>query len=148
MTLSKFFKHSLPIGIAGIAVNIFLFATNLYYELVVPIIENSSLEGAAFKFFDYLIFFTPCIFMVLFAAYIIAGQIYNKKYHVRNEEKVTEKLVEKNEAVQKVLDDKAEFLSHKYYTNCPNCGSVREENKTVCSFCGASLIIEKDKEKK
>ena len=148
MTLNKFFKYSLQIGIAGIVINIFLFVTNLYYELVVPVIENSSLEGAVFIFLDNLIFYTPCIFMALFVAYIIAGQIYNKKYHVRNEEKVTEKLIEKNEAVQKVLDDKAEFLSHKYYTNCPNCGSVREENKSVCSFCGASLIIEKDKEKK
>ncbi|MCR4557751.1 MAG: hypothetical protein K5779_08015 [Saccharofermentans sp.] len=145
MTLNKFFKYSLQIGIAGIVINIFLFVTNLYYELVVPVIENSSLEGAVFIFLDNLIFYTPCIFMVLFVAYIVTGQIYNKKYHVRNEDKVTEKLVEKNEAVQKVLDDKAEFLKHKYYTNCPNCGSVREENKTVCSFCGASLIIEKDK---
>ena len=145
MTLNKFFKYSLQIGIAGIVINIFLFVTNLYYELVVPVIENSSLEGAVFIFLDNLIFYTPCIFMVLFVAYIVTGQIYNKKYHVRNEDKVTEKLIEKNEAVQKVLDDKAEFLKHKYYTNCPNCGSVREENKTVCSFCGASLIIEKDK---
>ena len=145
MTPNKFFKYSLQIGIAGIVINIFLFVTNLYYELVVPVIENSSLEGAVFIFLDNLIFYTPCIFMVLFVAYIVTGQIYNKKYHVRNEDKVTEKLVEKNEAVQKVLDDKAEFLKHKYYTNCPNCGSVREENKTVCSFCGASLIIEKDK---
>ena len=145
MTLNKFFKYSLQIGIAGIVINIFLFVTNLYYELVVPVIENSSLEGAVFNILDNLIFYTPCIFMVLFVAYIVAGQIYNKKYHVRTEDKVTEKLVEKNEAVQKVLDDKAEFLKHKYYTNCPNCGSVREENKTVCSFCGASLIIEKDK---
>ena len=145
MTLTKFFKYSLPIGIAGIAVNIFLFATNFYYELVVPIIENSSLEGPLFTFFDYLIFYTPCIFMALFVAYIIAGQIYMKKAHAKNEDKVTENLMEKNAAVQNVLNEKAEFLKYKYYTNCPNCGSVRVENTNVCSFCGASLIIEEDK---
>ena len=147
MKLTKFFKYSLPIGIAGIVLNIILFATNLYYELVVPIIENSSLEGAVFSFFDNLIFYTPCIFMVLFAAYIVAGQIYMKKAHAKNEDKVTEKLMVKNAEVQKELDKQADFLKHKYYTNCPTCGAVRVENTTVCSFCGASLIIEEEEKK-
>ena len=53
MTLNKFFKYSLQIGIAGIVINIFLFVTNLYYELVVPVIENSSLEGAVFIFVSF-----------------------------------------------------------------------------------------------
>ena len=147
MTLTKFFKYSLPIGIAGIVLNIILFATNLYYELVVPIIENSSLEGAVFSFFDNLIFYTPCIFMVLFAAYIVAGQIYMKKAHAKNEDKVTEKLMVKNAEVQKELDKQADFLKHKYYTNYPKCGAVRVENTNVCSFCGASLIIEEEEKK-
>ena len=109
--LTKFFKYSLPIGIAGIVLNIFLFATNLYYELVVPVIENSSLEGAAFTFFDYLIFYTPCIFMVLFIVYIVLGQIYMKRKHAKNEDKVTEDLIIKNAEVQKVLNEKADFLN-------------------------------------
>ena len=146
MMLTKFFKYSLPIGIAGIVLNIFLFATNLYYELVVPIIENSSLEGDIFTFLDYLIFYTPCIFMALFVVYIVLGQIYMKRKHAKNEDKVTEDLMIKNAEVQKVLNEKADFLKYKYYTNCPNCGSVRVENTKVCSFCGASLIIEEDKE--
>ena len=145
MFLTRFFKYSLPIGIAGIILNVFLFATNLFYELVVPVIENSSLEGSAFKFYDDLIFYTPCIFMVLFAMYIVIGQIYMKKRHAKAEDKVTEDLIVKNTEVQKVLDEKSDFLKHKYYTNCPNCGSVRVENTSVCSFCGASLIIEDDK---
>ena len=49
MNLNKFFKFSLPIGIAGIVLNIILFVTNIFYELVVPVIENSSLEGAALQ---------------------------------------------------------------------------------------------------
>ena len=145
--MEKLFRHSLPVGIAGIVVNIFLFVTNLYYELVVPVIENSSLEGAVFHFLDALIFYTPVIFMVLFAAYIVAGQLYMKKFHVRKEVTETEKLMAKNAAVQKELNEKADFLKHKYYTNCPNCGSVRVENTSICSFCGASLIIEEEKEK-
>ena len=147
MTMKKFFKFSLPIGIAGIVLNIILFVTNLYYELVVPVIENSSLEGAVFHFFDNLIYYTPCIFMVLFAAYIVVGQIYMKKTHVETEVKETEKLMTKNAEVQTVLNEKAEFLKHRYYTNCPKCGAVRVENTNVCSFCGASLIIEESEKK-
>lgn len=143
MTLEKLFRYSLLIGIAGIILNIILFATNAYYELVVPVIENSSLEGAAFTFFDYLIYLTPCIFIVLFAAYIIVGQIYMKKFHLKNEIDATGNLIEKNNEIQKILDEKKEFLKHEYYTNCPNCGSPRSENESVCAFCGASLIIKK-----
>ena len=140
--MKKFFKYSFVIGLIGAVVNLILFVTNLFYELVVPVIENSSLEeGPVFDFFDNLIYFTPCIFMVLFVLYIVAGIIYKKKFHEKNEEKETEKLVEKNTAIQKELDVKAEFLNHKYYTNCPSCGSVRVENTSVCSFCGASLVI-------
>ena len=121
----KFFKYSLPIGIAGIVLNLILYATNLYYELVIPIFENSGIEGAAFKFFDDLVFYSPFIYAGLFAAYLVAGQLYLKKHHLRKEEKVTEKLIEENAEIQKVLDEKAEFLRHKYYTNCPKCGAVR-----------------------
>ena len=146
--MKKFFKYSFVIGLVGAVINLILFVTNAYYELVVPIIENSSLEeGPVFSFFDNLIYFTPCIFMVLFILYIVAGIIYKKKFHEKEEVKVTEELVKKNTAIQKELDVKAEFLKHKYYTNCPNCGSVRVENTSVCSFCGASLVIDEDKEK-
>ena len=117
--MMRFFKHSLLIGIIGIAVTLILFMTNWYYELVIPVFENSMDDGPLFTFIDYLTFYTPVIFMVLFL----------------------------NE-IQKALDEKAEFLKHKYYTNCPKCGAVREENKNVCSFCGASLIIEGSKDKK
>lgn len=147
--MKKFFKYSFVIGLIGIIINLILFVTNAYYELVVPIIENSSLEeGPLFTFLDNLIYFTPCIFMVLFVAYIVAGIIYKKKFHEKAETEVTEELVKKNTAIQKDLDVKAEFLKHKYYTNCPNCGSVRVENTSVCSFCGASLVMDEDKEKK
>ena len=136
----KFFKYSLPIGIVGAVLNIILFATNWYYELVVPVIENSSIEGGLFKFLDNFIFYTPCIFIVLFIAYIIAGQIYLKKHHEDKEKDVTAEHVKENTRIQKELDTKAEFLKHKYYTNCPNCGSPRANDEDVCKFCGASLI--------
>ena len=146
--MKKFFKYSFVIGLVGAVINLILFVTNAYYELVVPVIENSSLEeGPVFDFFDNLIYFTPCIFMVLFVLYIIAGIIFKKRFHEKVEVQVTEELVKKNTAIQKELDVKAEFLKHKYYTNCPNCGSVRVENTSVCSFCGASLVIEEDREK-
>ena len=83
--------------------------------------------------------------MAIFALYIVAGQIYLKRKHAKNEDKRTEDLMIKNAEVQKVLDEKSDYLRHKHYTNCPNCGSVRAENTSVCSFCGASLIIEDDK---
>ena len=80
--MNKLFRFSLPIGIAGIALNIILFVTNFYYELVVPVIENSGIEGDVFHFFDALIYYTPILFMIMFAAYIIIGQIYMKNHHV------------------------------------------------------------------
>ena len=79
MKYSKFFKYSLPIGIVGVVINLILFVTNAYYELVVPVIENSGIEGGLFTFLDYLVYLTPCIFMLLFIAYIVAGQIYMRK---------------------------------------------------------------------
>ena len=146
--MKRFFKYSHIIGIIGIVVNLILFMTNRYYELVIPFFENSMEDGYLFTFIDYLTYLTPVIFMVLFLAYIIAGRFYMKNYHLKTEQKATEKLIEKNNEIQKALDEKAEFLKHKYYTNCPKCGAVREENKNVCSFCGASLIIEGSKDKK
>ena len=146
--MKRFFEHSLLIGIIGIVVNLVLYMTNWYYELVIPIFEKTMEDGPAFTFIDNLTFYTPVIFMVLFLAYLIAGRIYMKNHRLKVEEKVTEELVEKNTEIQKVLDEKVEFLKHKYYTNCPKCGAVREENKNVCSFCGASLIMESSKDKK
>lgn len=79
--MKKFFKYSFVIGLVGAVLNLILFVTNAYYELVVPVIENSSLEeGPVFDFFDNLIYFTPCIFMVLFVLYIIAGIIYKRNF--------------------------------------------------------------------
>ena len=34
------------------------------------------------------------------------------------------------------------------YNYCPNCGAARQENRNVCVFCGASLIIGNNKDKK
>ena len=138
--MNKFFEYSLPIGIVGIVINVILFATNIFYELVVPIIENSSLEGDAFNFLDDLIFYTPCVFIVLFAVFLICGQIYLRKHHQEKETHITNEHIKDNDSKQKVLDDKLEFLKHKYYTNCPNCGSARAEDESTCRFCGTSLI--------
>ncbi|MBO4391244.1 MAG: hypothetical protein J5825_10350 [Lachnospiraceae bacterium] len=141
MKLKKFFQYSLPIGLVGLVINIVLFVTNFFYELVVPIIENSGLDGFAFHFFDYLIYFTPCIFMVLFALYLIGGLVYKRYYYPKVEEKISGEIAQKNAERQKELDDKLEFLSHTYYRNCPNCAAPRGANETVCSSCGTSLII-------
>ena len=147
MTMYKFFKFSLPIGIAGTVLSLILFATNGFYELVIPLFEKTMDDGPVFTAIDNLVYYTPVFFAVLFLAYVVSGQLYLKKHHLKKEEKVTEKLIEENAEIQKVLDEKAEFLRHKYYTNCPKCGAVREENKTVCSFCGASLVIEENTDK-
>ena len=146
--MKRFFKYSHIIGIIGIVLNLILFMTNWYYELVIPFFENSMEDGYLFTFIDYLTYLTPMIFMVLFLVYLIAGRIYMRNHNLKVEEKETEKLVERNNEIQKSLDEKAEFLKHKYYTNCPNCGAARQENKNVCVFCGASLIIGNNKDKK
>lgn len=141
--MRKFFKYSLPIGIVGIVLNTILFATNFYYELVIPVFEKSMEDGPAFTFIDDLVFYTPLIFIFLFAAYLIAGQIYLRKHSVETEKNVTEEHKVINAAQQKELDEKLEFVKRKYYTNCPNCGSARAEDEAACRFCGTSLLITK-----
>ena len=112
--MKKFFKYSFVIGLVGAVINLILFVTNAYYELVVPIIENSSLEeGPVFNFFDNLIYFTPCIFMVLFILYIVAGIIYKKKFHEKEEVKVTEELVKNLLSYNKLANE-----SIVLYENC------------------------------
>ena len=62
--MNKFFKYSLPIGIAGIALNLLLLATNWYYELVIPIFENTMDDGPAFTFIDHFVNHpNTCLFM-------------------------------------------------------------------------------------
>ena len=114
--------------------------------MVVPIIENSKLEGSAFKFFDDLIFYTPCIFICLFLAYLIIGQIYLKRHHEEGEVKVTQKHEQENAAAQKELDEKLAFVKKKFYTNCPKCGAARSEDEAECKFCGTSLLIRNGQE--
>lgn len=136
----KFFKYALPIGITGIILNVILFISNLYYELVIPVFENTMDDGPLFTFFDVLVFYTPCIFMVLFAAYMVVGLIYNKNHRYKQEDKVTEELIAKNAAIQKSLDAKADYLKHEFYRNCPSCGSARADGQQFCAFCGKDLI--------
>ncbi|MCR4731341.1 MAG: hypothetical protein K5881_10490 [Saccharofermentans sp.] len=144
--MNKFFKFSLPIGIAGIVLSLILYATNGFYELVIPLFEKTMDDGPSFTVIDNLVYYLPLFFAALFLAYVIAGQIYMKKYHEKEEAAKTGKTIEKNEAIKKELDEKAEYYRHKYYTNCPKCGAVRVENTTACSFCGTSLIITKSSE--
>lgn len=137
----NFFKYSMQIGIAGVVVSIILFATNWFYELVVPIIENSTLEGATFKFWDDFIFYCPLIFMALFIAYFIIGQIVNKKRMEVAADKEIEENNAKNNKIINELTEKKAWLKRSFHTNCPNCGSPRGEHQTHCSYCGTNLEI-------
>ena len=121
---------------------------NAVIKSVTAAYDKTLEDGYLFTFIDYLTYLTPMIFMVLFLVYLIAGRIYMRNHNLKVEEQETVKLVEKNNEIQKSLDEKAEFLKHKYYTNCPNCGAARQENRNVCVFCGASLIIGNNKDKK
>ena len=57
--MKRFFKYSHIIGIIGIVVNLILFMTNRYYELVIPFFENTMEDGYLFTFIDYLTYLTP-----------------------------------------------------------------------------------------
>lgn len=138
--MSKFFKPSLPVGIIGIVLNLVLFISNGYYTLVIPVFEKTIDDGPLFTAIDELVFYTPCIFMALFAAYLIAGLIYKKNHHYKEEDRVTEELIVKNAAIQSKLDAEVEYLKHEYYRNCPSCGSARADGQQVCAFCGKDLI--------
>ena len=142
--MRKFFSHSLEIGIVGILLCVVLFSTNAFYELVIPLVEKSGLEGTAFFFIDELIYYSPFFLMFLFVVYMIAGNIYIRKSQVSLEKDAAKNLLKANGARQAALDDRVEFLKKDYYSNCPNCGSVRVEDEKECKYCGASLIIKKE----
>ena len=139
----KFCRHSLLIGIIGIILCIVLFATNIVYKLIMPLIEKSGLDGVAFVILDTLVFILPLLLIIPLVIYIIAGHIYIQRYLENAEARASRKLLKENGAKQVVLDDRIDFLKHKYYSNCPNCGSVRVEDERECSFCGTSLVIKK-----
>lgn len=140
----KFCRHSLLIGIIGIILCIVLFATNIVYKLIMPLIEKSGLDGVAFVILDTLVFILPLLLIIPLVIYIIAGHIYIQRYLENAEARASRKLLKENGAKQVVLDDRIDFLKHKYYSNCPNCGSVRVEGERECSFCGTSLVIKKE----
>ena len=138
--MRKIFKYSLPIGIAGTIIFLVLFITNAFYELLIPIVENSSLEGAAFAFWDNFLFYLPLLFMVLFIAYAAIGVIITKT----TEDKSLDSAIK--EAIQPVLNDseeikkKREWLSHDYHATCPKCGSPRKTDESTCRYCGQDLL--------
>lgn len=137
----KFFKHSLLIGIIGIIFCIVVFVTNIFHNLVMPLIENTGLEGTSLSVVNSIISALPLLLIIPLVIYIIAGHIYVQRYLENAEAKASRKLLKENAAKQVVLDDKVDFLKHKYYSNCPNCGSVRVEDERECKFCGTSLVI-------
>lgn len=139
----NFFKYSFIIGIAGIILSVLLFATNWFYELVVPVIENSSLEGAAFTFWDDFIFYCPLIFLALFIVYLVSGQIINKRLASEAIDKSIQDSKEQNQALIDDLNAQKDWLKRSFHRNCPNCGSARGEHQTHCTYCGADLEIKK-----
>lgn len=139
--MQKFFRYSLQIGIIGIILCIILFATNAFYELVIPLVEKSNIKGDSFKTLDDLIFYTPLILIIPFVIYMVAGIIYIRRSQVAIENKDAKRLLKENAKRQASLDKRADFLKKHYYSNCPNCGSVRVEDESECLYCGASLII-------
>lgn len=140
--MKKFFiKYSIPIGIAGILICIILFATNAFYELVIPVFEKSSLEGSAFTFWDDFVFYFPMMLLPFFIAYIVLAQVIGKKNLENAIDKETIETHEKNAKTLADLEDKRDWLKKKLYNNCPNCGSARAEKKTHCVYCGQDLEI-------
>ncbi|MCQ2467341.1 MAG: zinc ribbon domain-containing protein [Clostridia bacterium] len=138
------FKYALPIGIAGTIICIILFATNWHYELIVPIIENSSLEGAAFKFWDDFIFYSPLPLMALFLAYAIYGSYYNRRIAEKNLEAEVVINHEKNIKTITELKNKRDWIKRNFYNNCPKCGAPSQERETHCVYCGIDLEIKKE----
>ncbi|MBO7453264.1 MAG: hypothetical protein J6U54_23275 [Clostridiales bacterium] len=142
--MHKFFKNSLLIGIIGIVICIVFYVTDLFSKLICPLLLKAGVEGASYYFVEEVLRILPLFFLALFAIYIIVGIIYLNRSHDNIEKAASKKLWEKNAAKQVVLDEKVDFLKHRYYSNCPNCGSVRDEDERECRFCGASLIISRN----
>ena len=142
--MHNFFKNSLLIGIIGIVVCIALYVTDLFSKLICPVLEKKGVEGASYFLAEEMLRKLPLFLIALFVIYIIAGIIWLNRSHENIENASSKRLLKKNAAKQVVLDEQVDFLKHRYYSNCPNCGSVRVENDRDCRFCGASLIISRN----
>lgn len=139
--MKRFFKYSLPIGGIGTVIFLVLFVTNALYELLIPIVENSSLEGAAFEFWDNFIFYLPIIFVVLFVVYAIAGYLIVDKSDNQELAATISEVVDPMVKDAKDITKKSNWLSHDYHTVCPQCGARRKTDERKCEFCGHDLMI-------
>lgn len=139
--MKRYFKYSLPIGTVGAIVSLILFITNVLYEWLIPIVEKSSLKGSAFVFWDNFIFYLPILLMVLFVAYAVVGYIIVDKNENQEFSSTLSEAIDPMVKDAKDITKKSNWLSHDYYTVCPQCGARRKTDERKCEFCGRDLMI-------
>ena len=123
------------IGILSFASTIF------FYEVVIPIFENSVMSDAAFNFFDVMVFYFPSLVCALSAtaSLIIMCVKDNLLYECAIRIVQDNKLAENKIRTETMIADK---LSEKWYYNvCPNCGANADFSNRFCNSCGSSLEV-------
>lgn len=117
----------------------FMWITNLFYEIVIPIFENMNMTDEAFAVIDEVVFCTPFLLAITF---IVAHIALIMKHIAMRREFCKEMLdhYEKIDALNKEQEKKA-AAARWFYTECPHCGApAAEEAQAVCAYCGSSLI--------
>ena len=112
-----------------------------FYELVIPVFENSIMSDQAFAFIDALTHYLPSFLVLLSGAacYIIV-RVRDNILH-----KCAIRIAKDNEAVEERLKTEeyiALQLSKKwYYNTCQNCGAEAQATQSACKVCGSSLEV-------
>ena len=120
---------------------IFFICTFFFYELVIPVFENSVMTDEAFAFMDDFIFYLPSILTLLCAVTgFIMVKVKDKLLY-----KCAYRIVHDNIAAEERMKTEsmiASKLSSKwYYNRCPNCGAEASNALRICTHCGASLEV-------
>lgn len=117
-------------------ISFFLFlcaVSNFIYELLILPFERISMTDGAFQTLDNLIYYGQ--FFLPFIVFGI-GYFFVQKKHRQNAMFVREMLKH-----YQVEDERIHYeRTHEFYTICPQCGAPRQQDNSICLYCGASLL--------
>ena len=125
---------------------IIFIANFFFYECIIPVFENMVMSDLAFKFFDELTFYLPCVLAL--GCPILSLVFVKVRDNVLYQCAV--RLVSEIDTEEKVIETQAFIrneIGKKWYHNiCPNCGARATASLKHCVSCGSSLeVMEGDK---
>lgn len=122
--------------------SVLLFILNIFfYQLVIPLAENSRMSDEAFAFVDDLIYYLPVILILLCAVACLVINIVR----IKMARKMCIHLVDSNVAEKLIGDTEKEieliYETFWYFNICPYCGLDPKPADERCRGCGSSLEV-------